>query len=83
MALKYPKRAIYDHSHKGPSFGSGDILIGDKCNIDANNSANFPFSYQGAHKYKREDQASWTMFSGAKFGKKFNVLEYEVYEVIK
>ena len=74
---------IQNKNSYGPTFGGGaDIYIGDKCNIEKNSRANFPYTYnrEGGNKLGN-NQTTWTMFSGATNGYKFKVVEYEVFRL--
>jgi hypothetical protein len=81
MNLIESEKAILCWKKSGPTFGRGksDIYICDRCNVN-NSHSNFPQSYNFGSKYK-QTQETWVEFSGAKEGKSFRVVEYEVFLV--
>ncbi len=75
--------AIDDKFDFGPAFGGGhDIFLADKCNQNNESYTFFPTSYNCGSKYQRNQQ-TYTLFSGAKNGNCFRVIDYEVFELVK
>lgn len=64
----------------GPRFGRADLTLPNKCNQN-NCTGNFPTSYNIIGKYKN-DQHSYTSFSGTPSGFYFRTIEYEVFKII-
>ena len=65
MVLNPLKKAIHCSKHQGPVFGTGpDLSISDKCNMNADSVANFPFSFNSAKKKYKFTQQDWTRFCG-------------------
>ena len=75
-------RLICCQKSSGPAFGWNDLVIADRCDINAYSLSDFPCTYnrQGSA-YKQDSQESRASFSGATQGLKFKVIEYEVFKV--
>jgi hypothetical protein len=75
---------IYCCEQWGPTFGGPnlDLCIMDKCNLNSGSFANFPTAYnrEGSNKYE-PGQETYEMFSGAREGSNFKIIEYEVFKV--
>ena len=66
------KKAIYNGSNIGPTFGEGcDISIQNYCDIKNNSYCNFPTTF--TNKMTSNNQKTWTEFCGAKSGYNFRV----------
>ena len=74
-------RLIYRKGNYGPCFG-GDICIVDDCDKNRSSYAMFPSSFnkEGPIKYP-QNQESYHLFSGAKDGYYFKILEWEVFRI--
>ena len=76
---------ICNWDNYGPIFGGAtgcDILVADGCNNNKNSFGYFPSNYNRAGGDKLErNQDSYRMFSGAREGYYFRVVEYEVFKV--
>lgn len=84
MVPKDGNNLIYNYEDYGPTFGGGfDLCIADQCNINNNSIADFPTTFNRRGEKKLVNgQDSYRAFTGAREGKNFKVLEYEVFKVI-
>jgi hypothetical protein len=78
------KYGIWNSTSYGPAFGYGnfghDLCVCDRADRNKASYAEFPLSFNNAKKYENS-QETWEMFSGAKKGNNFIVMEWEVWRV--
>lgn len=72
--VRTPSKAMYCRRSFGPTFGDGDLKIGDFSSSNKTSSSHFPVSYSSSNIGR-----GWTLFAGKE---DFYTKEIEVYEVL-
>lgn len=81
MVPLHGSRLTYNNIDSGPRFGAGDLFISDECNKNRKSYAIFPTSFNTVDMKYSLSQSTYELFSGARAGFNFQVLEYEVFHV--